>query len=437
MEVSHIIERLCDCGYHAYITGGAVRDQLAGLPSKDEDIVTNATPEEIEKVFLGHDVKFVGKQFLVTLVDGVEVATYRKDKYNGLSDKNCEVSFVETLEEDLGRRDITINSLAYCEYTGEIIDLYGGQDDLKKRIIRFVNNPKDRIHEDPNRIIRTCRFLAKIDGKLECKTFEALCEHSHYVRDYVAKERIRLEILKALELLKPSLFFQTLFEIGALQYIFPSMIPCAAHHHGKHHREDIFTHLMIVGDSISAKYPLLRLAGYLHDVGKPESYSDDGRFIGHERVGADIVVKELQDLRFSIDEVSKISNLIKCHMYSIKDISPKSIRKLLAYLNSLELDYSEFLRLRIADRVGNLAKTNLTLDEIKEMLSRFKKVINEESPLNIKNLAINGDDVMNVLNLVPGKKVGEVLRSLFEYIIEYGPEYNTRENLLNRLREME
>jgi tRNA nucleotidyltransferase/poly(A) polymerase len=436
MEVSYIIERLCDCGYHAYITGGAVRDALAGLPSKDEDIVTNATPEEIEKVFLGHDVKFVGKQFLVTLVDGVEVATYRKDTYGGFSDKNCEVSFVETLGEDLGRRDITINSLAYCEYTGEVIDLYGGQDDLKKKIIKFVNNPKERIHEDPNRIIRACRFLAKIDGRFECKTFEALCEYSHYVRDYVAKERIRLEILKALELPKPSLFFQALFEINALQYIFPSMIPCADHHHGKHHREDIFTHLMIVGDSISPKYPLLRLSGYLHDVGKPESYSDDGKFINHENVGAEIIIKELQDLRFSIDEVSKVSNLIKCHMYSIKDISPKSIRKLLVFLNELGLNYSEFLRLRIADRIGNLAKPNFTLKEIKEVLLKFKNVINEKTPFSVKSLMINGDDVMNLLNLVPGKKVGEILKMLFEYVLENGPEYNTREKLLEQLREM-
>lgn len=437
MEVSYIIERLCDCGYHAYITGGAVRDALAGLPSKDEDIVTNATPEEIEKAFLGHDVKFVGKQFLVTLVDGIEVATYRKDNYSGLSDKNCEVSFVNSLEEDLSRRDFTINCLSLCEFTGDLIDLYNGQEDLKKKIIRFVNNPKDRIYEDPNRIIRACRFLAKIDGRFECKTFDALCEHSHYVRDYVAKERIRLEILKALELPKPSLFFQALFEINALQYIFPSMIPCADHHHGKHHREDIFTHLMIVGDSISSKYPLLRLAGYLHDVGKPESYSDDGKFINHENVGAEIVIKELQDLRFSIDEVSKISNLIKCHMYSIKDISPKSTRKLLVFLNELGLDYSEFLRLRIADRVGNLAKPNFTLKEIKEVLLKFKNVINEKTPFSVKSLMINGDDIMNIMNLAPGKKVGEILKTLFEYVLENGSEYNTRENLLNQLREME
>ena len=434
MFISRIIERLCSCGYQAYLVGGCVRDDFLGIPSKDEDIVTNATPEELECLFRDHDVKTVGKSFGVVLINGIEVATYRHDRYSGLNDKKCEVTFVDSLIEDLSRRDLTINSLSFCSYTGEVIDPFNGREDLKNRIIRFTGSPKDRIYEDPNRIIRACRFLAKINGKFECETFEALCKYSHYVRDYVAKERIRLEIFKALELSEPSKFFLALYEIGALDYIFPSMIPCTAHHHGKHHREDIFTHLMLCGDSISPKYPLLRLAGYLHDIGKPESYSDDGKFIGHENIGYEIVMRELQDLKFSTDEISKVSNLVKCHMFHFANSSPKVLRRLLHRLNVLDVDYREFLRLRVADRTANLAKPNLTLSDLRDIVGRFHSIINEKPPFDIKSLAINGDDVMRELDLHPGPEVGRILRELLEYTLEDGPEFNTKENLIEVLK---
>jgi len=132
MTIAEIIRRLCDNGYHAYITGGAVRDILAGLPAKDEDIVTSATPDELQELFPDHKVITVGKSFGVTLIDGVEVATYRSDKYSGLDSRKCLIEFVNTLEEDLARRDLTINAMAFCEQTGDVIDPHEGQRDLRK-----------------------------------------------------------------------------------------------------------------------------------------------------------------------------------------------------------------------------------------------------------------------------------------------------------------
>jgi len=434
MTIAEIIRRLCDNGYHAYITGGAVRDILAGLPAKDEDIVTSATPDELQELFPDHKVITVGKSFGVTLIDGVEVATYRSDKYSGLDSRKCLIEFVNTLEEDLARRDLTINAMAFCEQTGDVIDPHEGQRDLRKRIIRFVGDPEDRIYEDPNRIIRACRFLAKIEGSFDCNTFEVLSKYSHFVRDNIARERIRLEILKALELPKPSLFFMALFDIGALQYIFPSMVPCAAHVHGKHHREDIFTHLMICGDQISPSKPLVRLAGYLHDMGKPISHTKDGKFIGHELESADLANKELRKLRFSTEEVEKVVNLILCHMHPVKDASKKSIRKLLAKLTECEVDFRDFVRLRIADRKANLAKPDLKFSDVLSLYRKFHEAINVKPVFSIKSLAVNGKDVMDVMHIAPGPEIGRYLKQLFEYVLEMGPEYNDRDLLLEFLR---
>jgi tRNA nucleotidyltransferase (CCA-adding enzyme) len=435
MKIQKIIDRLCNAGYHVYITGGCVRDQIAGLPAHDEDIVTNAKPEEVVTLFeKDHKVLITGKTFPVVKVDGVDVATYRQDNYAGLDRHSCEVKFVETLEEDLFRRDFTWNAMAYCEHTGEIIDPFGGREDLKKKVIRFTSDPDKLIHNDPLRILRACRIGAgKLGFSFECKTYEALVHKAHYVRDYVAKERIRDEILKAMEYPKPSLFFQALYEIGALEYVFPSMVPCAAHHHGKHHREDIFTHLMICGDSLSPKDPILRLAGYLHDIGKPESYSDDGRFVGHEKVGAVIASRELENLRFSTSEIQKISGLVKAHMNSLTDISPRPIRKLLHRLGELNVDYLDFLKLRIADRTANLAKSNMSFIEIRTLLTAFNQVLNVKIPMRVTDLAINGNIIMEILGIPPGPGVGKELKKLLDFVLENGPEFNTEEHLISKL----
>lgn len=434
MTIAEIIHRLCDNGFKTYIVGGAVRDILDGRQSADEDIVTSATPEQLQALFPDHQLKMVGKSFGVTLIDGVEVATFRTDKYSGLDAKKCLVEFVDSLEKDLARRDLTINAMAFCEKTGDVIDPFNGQSDLKRGVIRFVGNPEDRIYEDPNRIIRACRFLAKIQGSFDCATFEALSTHATLVRDNIAKERIRIEILKALELPKPSLFFMALFDIGALQYIFPSMVPCAAHIHGKHHREDIFTHLMICGDHISPAKPLVRLAGYLHDVGKPKSMTKDGKFIGHEVEGAIIAANELLELRFSTKEIDTITDLIACHMLQIQESGKKSIKKVLRKLDEAEVDFRDFLRLRVADRKANLAKSDLTFKDLRSVHQRIVKVLSEKPPFSVKQLAINGKDIIKLLKIKPGPEIGKIKAALFEYVNEEGADKNTREHLIQILK---
>jgi tRNA nucleotidyltransferase (CCA-adding enzyme) len=430
----NIIKKLCKCGHDAYIVGGAVRDIFLGIKFKDVDIVTSATPDEIIELFSNRKVKTVGKSFNVVLVDGIEVATYRHDKYNGLSSKNVEISFAETLEEDLSRRDLTVNSLAFCQYTGDIVDPFNGREDLKNKIIRFTGDPKQRIYEDPDRIIRACRFLAKLNGTFENKTYEALKEYSHLIKDHVSPERIRMEILKAMSIPKASLFFHALHDIGALQYIFPSLNSSFGLDHGKYHSEDIGTHLLLCGDNISNRCVYLKLSGYLHDIGKVQCFEKDEEgdisFKGHDKIGANVVKTELQNLKFSIKEVNFISNLVKLHMRNYT--TPKSIRKFLRVCDENKVTYRDVLRLRIADRKANLKRTKFNIDDIKDMLNRIEFEQQKEPPNKFGDLKINGNEVMEITGLKPGKEVGKILKYLLDQVTD-DPDLNNYETLKQKI----
>jgi tRNA nucleotidyltransferase/poly(A) polymerase len=255
-----VADRLVNNGFECFIVGGAVRDYFLGKQPKDTDFATNATPNQVAALFKDKKVSTNGKTFKVVMVDEIEVATYRKDRQNELfSAKHCKPVYAKTIEEDLSRRDLTINAMAINIRDGVLIDLFNGKQDLEKGIIRFVGDPLERIKEDPNRIVRACRFLAKLEGSFEKETLKVLQNYSHYIKDYVAPERIRIEILKTMALETPSLFFSALHLIGALRYIFPEMDDCFDHQHGKYHPETISEHLMLTGDIISPRFPLLRL----------------------------------------------------------------------------------------------------------------------------------------------------------------------------------
>lgn len=431
-----IIEKLCENGCNSYLTGGVVRDLFSNCIPNDYDIVTEATVEQIEMIFPKNKVNTVGKSFEVCLIDGIEVAGFRKDVYFGLSDKNCKIEPALSIEEDLGRRDLTINSMAFCPYTSELIDPYNGMKDLKNKIIKFTGNPKDRIYEDPCRIIRACRFLCKIDGEFDEETFNALKEYSHFIKDYVSPERIRLEILKALKEKKTSNFFRSLYDIGGLKYIFPSLNNSFGIDGGKYHSETIFDHMMYVGDAISSRCKITKLAGYLHDSGKPKCKQEDGSFVGHELVGCDLIHDELFNLKFSNREIEYITSLIKYHMYSIGKAKGKGVRKLLSKLNKHKIKYTDWLRLKFADSTGNLSKGSYTLNEKIELIKKFEKEMEiGNSVFSIKDLNINGKEVMDILNIKPGPEVGNVLKYLYNICIN-NPGANKNEILVHLVKFM-
>ena len=429
---NQISKRLIENNFECYVVGGAVRDQLMGVPAHDIDLCTNARPEQILQLFPNENVNLVGETFKVVIVNGVEVATFRKDVYFGGSQKNCEISYADTIEEDLARRDFTVNAMAINVATGELIDPFNGFEDLNKRIIRFVGNAEDRLREDPNRILRALRFMTKFGFPLHQDSFNTLCilRNNAYMFDLIAKERVYGELMKVLEVQEASLFFRFARFTNVLSKMFPSLASCICHTGGKHHGETVFEHCMMAGDNINTGCKLLKLAGYLHDAGKPASYDcDNDTFIGHEKIGAVIVMQELVDLKFPTKEAVYISNLIRMHMRNTGE-TPKAARRLAADLKAHGINYRDHIRLRIADRKANLNRNPLTFDEIKNMITHYEKVmVDFRSATSQNELAINGRDVMAILNITPGPQVGNVLRSVFNDVLD-GIVINDRETLL-------
>ncbi len=437
MNAKDIVLKLQDFGYESYFVGGCVRDMILNVPYKDIDISTNAEPDQLIHIFKDQEIKTFGKSFLVTFINGIEVATFRTDNYKGLNDKDVEIKVTKSAEEDAKRRDFTINSIFYDPVSEKIIDYVNGQEDLKSKIIRFTGNAANRIWEDPNRIIRACRFLAKIDGKFSTETFTALFKYSNYVR-FVKSERIRLEIMKAMKIKRASLFFESLHKIDVLKYILPSMNNSYGHQGGPYHLETVFEHCMLSGDHANTKNELIKFAAYLHDVGKPISSRINPKtnniwFQGHEKTGSKEVKKELENLKFSNEEINLISGLILLHMrISNERLQPKAIRRTLKILNDLNIPYQSLLRVSICDKMGNLkSRKKYKLKNVYDLVKKFKQEINRKDSVNkYTDLKINGYDVMEVTGLSPGKEVGEILKIIFDKVIDQ-PELNDKETLIN------
>ena len=421
-QAEHIISTLHKNNFQALIAGGAVRDFLSGIPTLDFDILTDASIDQIQTVFKSEKVKTVGQSFKICLVNNVEVCSPRAK-----SNKD------DFPRRDLEMRDFTINSMAYDVSNKAVIDLFFGKDDLKKGIIRFTKNPDQRILEDPLRIIRACRMASLLQGSIEPLSENALIKNNSLVKTNVSPERIRLEILKAMKHTTPSVFFKYLHEINILKDIFPCLEQCFDLDGGPFHGETVFEHCMMTGDAISPKYPILRLAAFLHDVGKYDAAVEkQGRltFAGHEKF-TDMIQTDLENLRFSNKEIDYILSVTNIHMHPLKeDTTPKAVRKILYQLHKNNIDFHDFLRIRIADRKANLLKKPYTLSEIK---IRFEKFVNEMSPdknraLSIKDLEISGKEIMKILNIKQSPKVGDILDYLFERILE-DPEMNNKKTL--------
>lgn len=434
-DARYIIDKLKDVGQEAFLIGGFVRDYALGKTANDVDIVTSATPDELSVIFKSDSVKTVGAQFGVVIVRNIEIATYRKDIYFCSNDSdntfsNVKVKYAESLREDMDRRDFTINAMAMCPTTLDIIDYHNGLNDLKHKLIKFVGDPIARVFEDPNRILRACRFVSLIDGKFD-KNTERILRNQACLSAYVAKERIRIEIFKAMKTKKASKFFKALSGVNILSYVFPELDQCIGWDHGPHHYENVFEHSMLTGDAMSIKYPLLKLGGYLHDIGKTASCAinpktNDLSFKGHHKTGAKCASKRLKILKFSNDEINFIDELIFKHMKFNDGILPKTARKVLRNLKYIA--YKDLMRLLIADKIGNIKAKDYTLSNIKH----FIKIMTTEEKAARVALAVDGYDVMNVLNIAPGKEVGNALKRMEEVIIE-DPSRNTREHLLSLL----
>jgi tRNA nucleotidyltransferase/poly(A) polymerase len=433
--VCDILETLWRAGFHAFLAGGAVRDALLGIAPEDVDILTNARPGDLDRLFSDQYPKYVGKAFAVTLINKVEVATCRT------ADKKAVDAGHTFPATDLGRRDLTINSMAWDPQTRTLADPFGGQADIENKTIRFTRNPFDRIEEDPVRMVRACRFAARFRFNIEPESFDTICDLAHKIKAQGTADRIQREVVKAMGMDKPSAFFNLLHDTGLLGLILPSLDRCYGLDGGPHHGETVFEHNLLVGDALPASMPILRLAGFLHDTGKADALEiKDGRnsFPGHEKF-TQAMMTDLEHLRFSRKDLDHIHSLVRGHMRPLKaDTSPKAVRRLLAMLDDLNLSYHDFLRMRIADKKSNLnpLKKPYSLGDIRLRLDKILDALNAKTPFNVNSLDISGREIQEILSLPQGPAIGKVKALLFERVLD-DPSLNTKQTLKDLVRQMD
>ncbi len=422
--LENIFQTLKQNRFEAWLVGGALRDEVIGIPPRDFDVLTNAAVEDLLRIFSHDRIEKVGRSFQVCLVNGIQVSSCRAG--TGFPYR------------DLEKRDFTFNAMAWNPFTGRFIDPFLGRRDIADKVVRFTGSPDMRIDEDPLRMVRACRFVSVIEGRLSKEARAAITAHAALVETRVAKERIHAEIMAAMACKKPSLFFQDLQSTGLLKGIFPSLDRCVTLDGGPHHGETVFDHCLMTGDALPAGRPVLRLAGFLHDTGKYDVAAlKEGSltFPGHEAC-VEALMSDLETLRFSQAQVARIVSLTKVHMRPLTpETTSKAARRLLAFLFANNISHRDFLRLRIADRKANLAKSPYTLGQIRSRLKILADEMRPDIAFSAAGLKITGHDVMRLLDIGPGPEVGEILNYLVDEVIE-DPAKNTRNTLEQIVHEM-
>lgn len=442
-EIQSITEKLEAAGFEAYVVGGPVRDFLMGKTPKDWDMTTDAKPEDIQKLF-PHSfynntfgtVTVINEEVADNCVKTVEITTYRTE--TGYSDSRHpdQVSFTPSLEEDLKRRDFTINALALREKDGkeEIIDLFKGKEDLKAKLIRAVGNPDDRFSEDALRMLRAVRFAVQLDFQIEEETFASVCQNAQSLQK-ISAERIRDEFTKIILSDDPARGVELLRESGLLSYVIPELEAGVGVTQNRHHIYTIYEHLLMSLKTCPSKKLEVRLAALLHDIAKPQTKVGEGldsTFYNHDYVGAKVTEKILKRLKFPGKTIEKTSLLVKNHMfyYNTGEVSESGVRRLIARVGKENLQ--DLMDLRIADRLGSGTPKGkpYKLRHLEYLIEKVSK-----DPISPKMLKIKGQDIMELLQIEPGPKVGAILKVLLAEIIE-DPEKNEQEYLKKRVKEL-
>jgi len=446
LSVFEIFEKFTSAGYEIYLVGGAVRDLLLGREIHDCDFTTNAHPEVIQQLLPDsfYDNVFGTVGTIIKTAKGeekYEITTYRIEQdYKDHRHPN-QIRWGTSLVEDLKRREFTINAMAIgptADYrlqtttNLELIDNFDGQKDLKNKIIRAVGNPEERFEEDALRMMRAVRFATQLGFIIESETFTAIKNNARLL-NHISKERIKDELFKILASDFPSEGITLLLTSGLLPYIIPELIKGYGLEQAKHHIYDVWTHSLLSLKNCPSKDPLVRLATLLHDVGKPFVVKGEGEertFYNHEVVGARIVRKIAQRLKFSKKEEEKLVTLVRWHQFTVDERQTDSaIRRFIRNVGKENLQ--DMLDLRVGDRLGGGAKeTSWRLEKFKKRLIEVQK-----QPFSVTDLKINGFDVMETLKIKSGPKVGKVLNMIFNEVVEKKIE-NKREVLLERLKQI-
>lgn len=459
LEAIKILKKIEEKGFEAYLVGGCVRDLLMKKKPQDFDITTNALPEEILKIFpeakYENDfgtvilaLKDEAKKVLMVL----EITTYRSESTYRDYRRPDEVIFEKELDKDLSRRDFTINALALClpgrnqaKYNSKkieidqqefyLVDFFGGLKDIKAKIIKAVGEPIDRFKEDALRMMRAIRFSAQLAFNLEPKTERAIIKMAGNIK-FIAKERIRDELIKILASDQPMEGVEKLKDCKLLQYIIPELLLGEKMEQNHHHVYTVLKHSLLSLKYCPSKKWQVRLAALLHDIGKPASMKiiKGGRtFYNHEYIGARLVRKIMSRLKFSRDDTEMVVNLVKNHMfyYNVGEVTAASVRRLIAKTGQENL--KDLIDLRVADRLGSGTPKAMPY-KLRHLQYIMEKVQND--PVSVKMLKINGDNLISDLKMEPGPKMGAILDVLLAEVLE-DPTLNNKKFLLQRATELE
>lgn len=440
-EIKTILEQLQENGFEAFIVGGCVRDLLMEKIPQDWDVTTNAKPEEIQKIFPDsfYENEF-GTVGIKTASEDqslqvVETTTYRTESAYSDQRHPDSIVFATSLEEDLKRRDFTINALA-VDKEGGVVDLFEGQADLKKKRVCAVGQAEKRFSEDALRMIRAIRFATVLNFEIEKETLLAIKENAELMRK-ISQERIRDELVKIVSADQGSRGVELLHETGLMSFVIPELVEGVGVGQNLHHIYTVWEHnLRALQYTCDKKYALaVRLASLLHDVGKPRSKRGAGKystFYGHEMIGAKMTARILTRLKFSKELAEKIIKLVRWHLfyYNVGEVTESSVRRLVANIGKENVE--DLIKVREADRIGS-GTPKAHPYKLRHLQFMIDKVARD--PLSAKMLKINGVELMTLLNLPPGPKIGMILAALTEEVLD-DPEKNNKGYLEKRSQEL-
>lgn len=432
-------------GYKAYLVGGAVRDMLMGKEPHDWDVTTDATPEQVMSIFrkviptgIAH-----GTVTVHFMKNEIEVTTFRTESDYSDGRHPDKVEYTGNIEEDLSRRDFTINAIASYLGDGTITDPFHGRDDIKRKVIRTVGNPLERFSEDGLRPVRAVRFSAQLGFEIERETLKAISEPEILKKTSgISLERFRDELLKLMKAEKPSAGLKLMEESGILDIFIPEFKKCRGCIQGDfrgYHQFDVLDHLFYACDGAPASKQNVRLAALFHDIGKPDvkrviptPQGDQFTFYNHEAKSQQITKEIMFRLKFSNAEIANICHLVVNHMFNYtQDWTDAAVRRFLAKIHEENLE--DLYDLRLADIYGmNNApvrgQDSRTIALLNELKDRISKETEKNSVLSLKQLAVNGKDLMKN-GISAGKDLGFVLNQLLETVME-DPSQNEKEQLI-------
>ncbi len=444
IEVRSVAETLEKGGFEAYLVGGCVRDLYIGKTPKDWDLTTNAHPEQIQALFPEDDT-FCNNDYGTVGVKNedtedetlkiIEVTPYRTESEYSDARRPDKVEFGVSLEEDLKRRDFTVNAIAYRIKDETVVDLFGGAEDIQKKRLKTVGNPNERFSEDALRMMRAVRLATQLNFAIEAKTMTSITEN-HEQLSRISIERIADEFVKIINSDSPMQGIVLLERLGMIDYILPEIKDAIGCEQGGIHAFDVYEHILrtLQGAADKGFSTELRFAALLHDIGKPATRTVGGKnkeysFFGHEVVGARMTRKIMKRLRMPKELSQNVENLVRWHMFfsDPDEITLAAVRRTIVRIGEDHID--NLLNLRICDRIGT--------GRPKEQPFRFRKykaMVDEalRDPISVKMLKINGDKIMDITGEKPGRKLGYVLHTLLEEVLE-NPALNEEKYLESRV----